>query len=945
MPVLNNYNIIEYHGNSNGRTFNFPFRCYSLDHLIVEYTNEEGTTRELLQSTEYSVTDGLSNNGGSITFPLSSSTPPLTENETIRIYRSTPMAQEIDYPVYQQAIENALDKSAMVLQEVATGAQGAKQAIDSFQVRVTTVESEASTALSTANSANTKSDTALTTANTANTTATAATTTANNADSKVDTALETIAQAVTAVEDKVSRDGHDIEKLKFLRNLGLNPDTGFDFSEYALKAEVESDFSTFKDNIATDLKALKGDITTNITLTDEDKITLDWEAATHYNLELHGNRKLLNPINTGKAGIKYIRITQDSIGSRTLEFDGRYVFENDVAPTLSTDPLKTDILRLVSFDGSTFYATLDKCYDLPTVPRLSLSNYSLAASAVLGNSPANQSFSVVNAGELTLNFQLSEDCDWLELNQTTGSTTDSQSIDITYNTTGLAIGNYTAVITATSDNGDNSPQILGIDLRITEVPDGTINTSVSSLSTGAFEGNNAASQTFDLTNTGGEGSTLTYNISTDQPWLSIDTTSGTLQNSETDTITITYDTDNLIAGTYTASINITSAICTNSPVMIPVTMQVFTGYTNITVGSVYNFSSSSYMDTFSVARLSSAKAIVCYRYSNSDTYLRCRVLNLSGTSISSGSEYSISGDSNYKVSTGMYVIGMSSTKAIVGYKSGSGGYGYGHLLTISGTSVSGSSPVKFDGNVMTECHMVKMNDTQAIAYMDLSIFGSTVTAKLLTISGSSVAVSSRYFPHPDGYHYLSKYASITKLTDTRVLVAHQDYDEQPYHGDCMLITLNGSSLSLGSMQVFSEQDVTYTSVEALTEDTAIVCYNNNITNKGACRVLTISGDTITAGEEIIFNNSAVSYITTTFAGDKQILVCYRDSGNSNYGTSKILTAAGTSISVSPAVVFNSGSNSSSGGNRLSTTIMENGKAITGYKDTNSYGRLTTLSLT
>ena len=74
----------------------------------------------------------------------------------------------------------------------------------------------------------------------------------------------------------------------------------------------------------------------------------------------------------------------------------------------------------------------------------------------------------------------------MELSATAGSTTGSAGIDLVYATTGLGVGEYSAEVTVTSDNGDNSPQVLDVDLRITEVPDATINTSVSSLESFCF---------------------------------------------------------------------------------------------------------------------------------------------------------------------------------------------------------------------------------------------------------------------------------------------------------------------------------------------------------------------------------------------------------------------------------------------------------------------------
>ncbi len=136
MPVNNNYEIQEYCGNSSGRIFNFPFRCFSLDHLVVELLGTDGVVTTLLRDTDYAVTGGLDNSGGMVTYPLESRLPALGPTERLRIYRSTPLEQPIDYPSYQQAIENALDKTTMLLQEAVSDsavalARAAEEKVDS----------------------------------------------------------------------------------------------------------------------------------------------------------------------------------------------------------------------------------------------------------------------------------------------------------------------------------------------------------------------------------------------------------------------------------------------------------------------------------------------------------------------------------------------------------------------------------------------------------------------------------------------------------------------------------------------------------------------------------------------------------------------------------------------------------------------------------------------
>ena len=136
MPVNNNYEMMQYSGNSSGRIFNFPFRCFRLEDLVVEYTNAEGVEKTLVQNTDYAVTGGLDNSGGMITFPLNPALPSLAPEEALRIYRSTPLQQSIDFPTYQQAVENALDKEVMLLQEVSAASKSAISQVTEFEQEI-----------------------------------------------------------------------------------------------------------------------------------------------------------------------------------------------------------------------------------------------------------------------------------------------------------------------------------------------------------------------------------------------------------------------------------------------------------------------------------------------------------------------------------------------------------------------------------------------------------------------------------------------------------------------------------------------------------------------------------------------------------------------------------------------------------------------------------------
>ncbi len=196
MPVLNNYKIREYRGNCNGRDWEFPFRCFSLDHLVVELIDSEGTQKSLTRGVDYTVFNGLTNDGGSVHYPKDDQLAPLSESETLRIYRATPMEQSIKYEIFQQKIEDAIDKMVMLLQESVNGSA----------VEI-----------------------------------------ASSAVSTVNEAIITINEAVASIANKVDGDGTGItDRLAFLTALGVGNDGNVDLSDVAYTSGDNIDVESYR---------------------------------------------------------------------------------------------------------------------------------------------------------------------------------------------------------------------------------------------------------------------------------------------------------------------------------------------------------------------------------------------------------------------------------------------------------------------------------------------------------------------------------------------------------------------------------------------------------------------------------------------------------------------------------------------------------------------------
>ena len=115
-----------------------------------------------------------------------------------------------------------------------------------------------------------------------------------------------------------------------------------------------------------------------------------------------------------------------------------------------------------------------------------------------------------------------------------------------------------------------------------------------------------------------------------------------------------------------------------------------------------------------------------------------------------------------------------------------------------------------------------------------------------------------------------------------------------------------------------------------TNNRIVVAYRRgDDSDHGHCLVGSLSGTTVTWGSPTEFNNAANTGISLSFdttAGKG--VVSYKNGGNSNYGTARVFTVSGTSISFGTAVVFNSGSTDKT----RSVYDSTNNKIVIGFSD-------------
>jgi len=208
-------------------------------------------------------------------------------------------------------------------------------------------------------------------------------------------------------------------------------------------------------------------------------------------------------------------------------------------------------------------------------PKIEVTPESLSFSTKEGSTNlSSQTITVKNEGQGTLNYTISDDASWLNINPKSGiceqSTTKSHTVSI--DISGLSQGTYNGTITISDPKAKNSPQTVNVSLNISKQSPPQIWVSTSSLSFSAKEGGaNPSSKSFSVKNSS-EG-TLSYSISDDASWLSVSPSSGSSKGG-TKSHAASINISGLSAGTYKATITISDPNASNSPQTISVTLTI-----------------------------------------------------------------------------------------------------------------------------------------------------------------------------------------------------------------------------------------------------------------------------------------------------------------------------------------------------------------------------------
>ena len=157
----------------------------------------------------------------------------------------------------------------------------------------------------------------------------------------------------------------------------------------------------------------------------------------------------------------------------------------------------------------------------------------------------------------------------------------------------------------------------------------------------------------------------------------------------------------------------------------------------------------------------------------------------------------------------------------------------------------------------------------------------------------------------------NQFLSFDPSNVNKFVIVYRDGGNSGY-GTVVVGTVSGSSLSFGTPAVFVSQDVKYVTSSFNPAGAQFVVSYRNQSNSGKLYALTgtVSGTSISFGAIAAISLANYgNYPVCAFDPNtsNKFIVAFSDPANSYYGTVRVGTVSGTSISFASGVVFNSGS--------------------------------------
>ena len=220
--------------------------------------------------------------------------------------------------------------------------------------------------------------------------------------------------------------------------------------------------------------------------------------------------------------------------------------------------------------------------------------------------------------------------------------------------------------------------------------------------------------------------------------------------------------------------------------------------------------------------------------------------------------------------------------------------------TVSGSSISFGTAVLVDNAYSQQMNIGFAGPNTVIVAYTAEGASYTGRVKVGVISGTSISFGgeTQYSSANAGYPTFA-----WDSNSSRIVIFHKGSGDR---GTARVGSISGSSVSFGSPVEFQTNGVYGLAATFDSNLNKVVVFYRDGSQWGRAKVGTVSGTSITFGSEATFLSGSARPSGAVFdTSSNKIVLAYIDASNSSYGTAKVCTVSGTSISFGAAVVFKS----------------------------------------
>jgi hypothetical protein len=216
----------------------------------------------------------------------------------------------------------------------------------------------------------------------------------------------------------------------------------------------------------------------------------------------------------------------------------------------------------------------------------------------------------------------------------------------------------------------------------------------------------------------------------------------------------------------------------------------------------------------------------------------------------------------------------------------------GNVLTSNGTGWT-STALPPSGTIEAIASGSLTNGSTVIVNADGTVSVIAATSQLI---GSKTVFESAA---------CSAICAVYDSANQKVVIAYSD-EGNSFYGTTVVGTVSGMSISFGTPQIYTVANITWQSItyDSVQQKVVIAFRDSTNSNFGTARVGTVSGTSISFGSSAVFRGAEVIQISAVYdSANQKVVIAYRDRGNADRGTAIVGTVSGTSISFGTAVVF------------------------------------------